>query len=105
MNAIELVRDELMVSPLRMARMLRMTAIVALVLVISMTKRVPDAAISAYMIFFIAQRDVATTVGVGLGGVLGVTLAIALAFLCFSLSIGDPALRVPLMVALAFGGM
>jgi multidrug resistance protein MdtO len=105
MTAIELVRDELMVSPPRRARMLRMTAIVALIVVISMTKRVPDAAISAYMIFFIAQRDVAMTVGVGLGGVLGVTLAIALALLCFLLSIGEPALRVPLMVAFAFGGM
>src|SRR5215468_8345994 len=105
MTAIELVRDALMVSPPRLARMLRMTAIVALIVVISMAKRVPDAAVSAYMIFFIAQRDVATTVGVGLGGVLGITLAIALALLCFVLSIGEPALRVPLMVALAFGGM
>jgi multidrug resistance protein MdtO len=105
MTAIELVRDELMVSPPRMARMLRMTAIVVLIVMIAMAKRVPEAAVSAYIIFFIAQRDVATTVGAGLGGVLGVSFAIALSFLCFLLSIGEPALRVPLMVALAFGGM
>ena len=105
MTAIELIRDELsIVSRPRMTRMLRMTALVALVVTFSMAKRVPDAAVSAYMIFLVMQRDAATTVGFGIGAVLGATIAIALAFVCFSLSMSEPAVRVPLMVVLAFGG-
>jgi multidrug resistance protein MdtO len=105
LGPIELLRDELMVSPARTARIVRMTAIVALIVVISMALRVPEVAISAYMIFFIAQRDVATTVRTGVGGVTGVTLAIAACFIALLVSIGEPAVRLPLMVALAFGGM
>jgi len=105
MTAIELVRDELTVSPLRRARMLRMTAIVVLIVVTSMALRVPEVALSAYIIFFIAQRDVALTVGAGIGAAVAATLAIALCFVCYSLSIGEPAVRVPLMVALVFGGI
>jgi multidrug resistance protein MdtO len=106
MSVIDLVRDELLVvSRPRMARMLRMTAVVAFVLMFSMAKRVPEASISAYIIFFIAQRDVATTVGAGIGAVLGLTLALSLVLLCFLLVIGEAALRVPLMVTLAFAGI
>jgi multidrug resistance protein MdtO len=107
MTATELLRDELTLTltPARTQRMLRMTAIVALVVVLSMALRVPDAAISAYMIFFFAQRDVATTVLSGVVAVIAVTLILALCFICFLLSIGEPALRLPLMVVLAFTGM
>jgi multidrug resistance protein MdtO len=105
MTATELLRDELMLSPARTARMVRMTVLVVLVVAISMALRVPDVAISAYMIFFFAQRDVATTILTAVGGVLGVTIAIAICFVCFLLTIGEPAVRLPLMVALAFSGM
>jgi multidrug resistance protein MdtO len=106
MSATELVRDELFaVSSPRMARMLRMTAVVAFVLVFSMAKRVPEASVSAYMIFFIAQRDAAMTVTAALGGVLGLTIALALTLVGLLVSVGEPAVRVPLMVAFAFGGM
>jgi multidrug resistance protein MdtO len=105
MTATELLRDELTVSPARTARMLRMTMIVALVVVISMALRVPEAAVSAYMIFFFAQRDVATTVLTGVAAVIGLTVALALCFLCFLVTLSEPGLRLPLMVALAFGGM
>jgi len=105
MTAIEVLRDELMLSPPRTARIVRMTVVVALVVVVAMAKRVPEAAASAYIVFFIAQRDVATTVGVGVGAVAGVTLAIAQCLLCYMVSLGEPALRVPLMVALAFAGL
>src|SRR5437899_7963283 len=105
MTATELLRDELTLSPARAFRMVRMTVLVALIVVISMAVRVPEVAISAYMIFFLAQRDVATTVLTAVGGLLGVTVAIALCFVCFLLTIAEPAARLPLMIALAFTGM
>jgi multidrug resistance protein MdtO len=105
MKATDLLRDELTLSPARTARMLRMTATVALVVVMSMALRVPEAAISAYMIFFFAKRDVATTVLTAAAAVIGLTVAIALCLLCLLMTVAEPALRLPLMVALAFGGM
>jgi multidrug resistance protein MdtO len=105
MSATELLRDELTLSPARTARMLRMTGIVALVVVMSMALRVPEVALSAYMIFFFAQRDVTTTVLASVGAVAGLTIAVALCLVCALLTIAEPALRLPLMVALAFGGM
>jgi multidrug resistance protein MdtO len=105
MTAAELFRDELMLSPARTRRIVRMTVLVALIVILSMALRVPEVAISALMIFFLAKRDVATTVKTAVGGVLGVTLALALCFLCFTLTIGEPAARLPLMVLLAFMGM
>src|SRR5262245_9363018 len=97
MTAIELLRDELTLSPERTARMVRMTALVALVVTVSMALRVPEVAISAYMIFFFAQRDVVTTVTTAVGGIAGVTLAIALCFVCFLVAMAEPAARLPLM--------
>jgi multidrug resistance protein MdtO len=57
------------------------------------------------MIFFVAQRDVALTMKTAVGGVLGVTVAIALCFVCYLLTLDEPALRLPAMVVLAFGGL
>src|SRR5258708_25685119 len=105
MNATELLCDELTLSPERAARILRMTSLVALVVVISMALRVPEVAVSAYMIFFFAQRDLATTVKTGAAALIALTVALALCFVGFLVSIAEPAVRLPLMVALAFGGM
>ena len=104
-ETVQLFRDELTLSPARMSRMLRMTAIVALVVIVSMALRVPDAALSAYMVFFFAKADVATTVKTGIAAVVGVTAALALAFVFFLFSLDEPAVRLPVMAALTFGGM
>ncbi len=105
MTATELLRDELTLSPARTARILRMTVVVALVVMISMALRVPEVAISAYMIFFFAQRDVATTVLTGTAAVVGLTIALGLCFVCFLTTLAEPAARLPVMVVLVFGAM
>ena len=105
MTAAELLRDELTLSPERAARIVRMTVIVALVVVISMALRVPEAAVSAYMIFFFAQRDVALTVLGGVAAAIGLTVALMLTIVVFLVALDQPALRLPLMVLFAFGGM
>jgi multidrug resistance protein MdtO len=101
----QLLRDELSLSPVRRSRMLRMTGLAALVVVISMALRVPEVAVSAYMIFFVLQADAPTTVRAGIALVVALTVALALCFLFFSLTVGEPVLRLPLMALLIFGGM
>ena len=77
-NFWRFLRDELALSPPRTFQMFRMTALVMLVVIVSMALRVPSAALSAYMIFFVSKADVATTARVGIGGLVGVTIAILL---------------------------
>jgi multidrug resistance protein MdtO len=101
----QLLRDELSLSPLRLSRMLKMTALVALVVVISMALRVPEVALSAYMIFFALQADAPTTVRTAIALSVGLTVALSLCFLFFSLTVAEPVLRLPLMALLLFGGM
>src|SRR6266851_5539522 len=89
----QLFRDELTLSRPRTFRMFRMTALVMLVIVISMALRVPNAALSTYMIFFVSKADVATTARIGIGGLLGVTIAILLSFVLYSVAFSEPAVR------------
>src|SRR5215471_86986 len=98
-------RDELTLSPPRTFQMFRMTALVMLVVIVSMALRVPSAALSAYMIFFVSKADVATTARVGIGGLVGVTIAILLSLVFYSLAFSEPGVRLPLMACTMFVGM
>ena len=101
----QLLRDELSLSPVRRWRIVRMTALAALVVVISMALRVPEVAVSAYMIFFVLQADTPTTVRAGIALCAALTVALALCFFFFSLVVAEPVLRLPLMTLLLFVGM
>src|SRR5262249_60361151 len=101
----QLLRDELTLSPARTSRMWRMTALATLVVILSMALRVQGAAVSAYMIFFIAREDAATTTRTGIGAVVGLTMSLALAFVVYLMGFAEPAVRLPLMTGLTFGGM
>jgi multidrug resistance protein MdtO len=102
--AIRLVRDELALTPDRWARMLRMTALVTVVVIVSNALRVPNLALSAYMIFFFSKSDVVATVRTGIAGVVGLTLVLTLAFVVYSVTLGEPALRLLAMGCAIFGG-
>jgi multidrug resistance protein MdtO len=103
---LRLLRDELTgLSPARRSRMFRMTALVMIVTIVSMALRVPEVALSTYMIFFFSRPDAAATVRTAVGGVVGVTLAIALIFVFYLTTFDEPALRVPVMASIIFAGM
>src|SRR2546428_9774077 len=102
--AIRLVRDELALTPDRWARMLRMTALVTVVVVVSNALRVPNLALSAYMIFFFSKSDVVATVRTGIAAVVGLTLVLTLAFVLYSVTFGEPALRLLAMGCAIFAG-
>src|SRR5712692_4659708 len=101
----QFLRDELAVSPSRWSRMVRITVVVSIVTVVSQALHVPDLGVSAFLILMVSASDVATTLRTGIGGVVAVTLAIVLTFLLYSLTIGEPALRVAAMICLVFAGM
>jgi len=94
---LRFLRDELTLGPGRWQRMLRITALVSIVTIMSNALRVPELAISAFVIFMISGSDVATTLRSGLGGIVAVTIAIALTLVFFMLTASEPALRLPVM--------
>src|ERR1700730_9596543 len=61
------------------ARKIRTAIIVAgavLCVIISMALQVPELALSAYMVFFISKENKLLTTITGVGGIIGVTIAI-----------------------------
>ena len=82
-----------------------MTAVVMVVTIVSMALRVPEASLSAYTIFFFSKADSAATLRTAAGGVVGLTLAIALIFVLYLTTFTEPALRVPAMACIVFVGM
>ncbi len=82
-----------------------MTAISVLVALISMTLRVPEAAISVYMVFLLTKEDAVTTAITGAGLIVAASVGIALSFVFFSVAFAEPALRLMLMTLFIFLGM
>jgi len=103
-RVMRLLRDELTPAPDRLARMLRMTALVTIVVIVSNALRVPNLGLSAYMIFFFSKSDVAATVRTGIAGVVGLTLVVTLAFVMYTVTFGEPALRLLAMGCAIFAG-
>src|SRR3954471_24322452 len=102
--AMQLLRDELTLTPDRWSRMLRITALVTIVVVVSNALRVPELSLSAYMIFFFSKSDVVATVRTGIAAIVVLTLMLALAFVLYSATFGEPALRLLAMVCAIFAG-
>ena len=101
----ELLRAELTLTPERTARMARMTVLVMLVVLISMALRVPEAAISAYMIFFAARDDGPSSVKSAIGLIVAITGALLVGLVLLSLTEGEPVLRLAGVVALTLVAM
>jgi uncharacterized membrane protein YccC len=104
-TAIDWLGRELSPSPGREARALRLVAGVALVTVLSMALQIPEAAVSAYMVFFVTKENRALTTLTGAFMIVGVTLAIAATLFLYRFTFDHAEFRVPLMAVVVFGGM
>jgi multidrug resistance protein MdtO len=97
----------LLVSPTpgRLENTVRVVVLVLAVVAIEETFRLPEIAISAYIVLFISRAEAASTMLTALVARIAVILAIfaAIAVLIFSLS--EPALRIPLIAAVTFVAM
>jgi len=96
---------ELAATPGRAALAARVTAGVVLVVVLTMTFRIPEAAYAAYLVFLVSQREFTATVRNGLGSALIATLALMLTLLLYAIDAGEPALRVPLIAVVTYAGI
>jgi uncharacterized membrane protein YccC len=78
---------------------------VVLCVIISMTLQVPELALTAYMVFFISKENKRLTAITGIGGVIGMSIAIGVSLVLYKLTYGHPELRIPGMAIALFLGM
>jgi uncharacterized membrane protein YccC len=82
-----------------------MVGAAVLCVIISMTLQVPELSVTAYMPFFISQETKLKTIVVGVGGLIGATIAICGSLVLYKLTYGHPELRIPAMAIALFLGM
>ncbi|WP_295430830.1 FUSC family protein [uncultured Thiodictyon sp.] len=101
----DLLREELAPFPGRLGRVLRMTVLCVAVVIVCMAWQIPEAALAAYLIFFVSKDDAGSSAIEGLALIVVVVLAVALAFVVTGATADAPMLRVLTMGALIYGGM
>ena len=99
------LKRELTPTPLRKARTAILVAGTVLCVVTSMALQVPEVALTAYMVFFISKESKRLTTITGIGGLIGVTIAVAATLLLYKFTYGYPELRIPAMALALFLGM
>jgi multidrug resistance protein MdtO len=93
---------ELRPTPGRFTDSLRIVAMVLIVVGIGEVFRLPDIALSAYIVLFLSHREaVSTVLSAVISGVAAVAAIIA-TIAVFMLSLSEPALRIPLMAVATF---
>jgi len=104
-DLVALLRRELRATPGRLGDSVRIVVVMLAVVAIAETFRIPESAVSAYIVLFLSGREAASTVRTALAAGIAVVLAIFTAIAVFMLSLSEPALRIPLMVVTTFGAM
>jgi uncharacterized membrane protein YccC len=99
------LKRELAPTHTRKIRTAIMVGGTVLCVIISMALQVPELALSAYMIFFLSKETKALTTKTGVGGLIGVTIAIGITLPLFKLTYAHPELRIPAMAVALFLGM
>jgi len=92
-------------APGRLGMTLRITVLVLATVAIGEVFRIPEIAVSAYIVLFLSRAEAASTVMTALIAGIAVILAIFLAIAVFMLSLSDPAVRVPAIAAMTFAAM
>jgi uncharacterized membrane protein YccC len=99
------LRRELAPSHDRKVRTLILTCGAVLCVILSMALQVPQLATSGYMVFFISKESKTVTTLVGVLGLFGLTIGIAVSLLLYKFTYGHPELRIPSMAMVLFLGM
>src|SRR5271169_1230371 len=104
-DLVALLRRELRPTPGRLGDSVRIVVVVLAAVAIAETFRIPEIALSAYIVMFLSGREAASTVRTALAAGIAVVLAIFTTIAVFMLSLSEPALRIPLMAVTTFGAM
>jgi len=99
------LKRELAPTRLREIRTAIVVVGVVLCVIIAMALQVPELALSAYMVFFFSQKTKTLTTIAGVGGLIGLTIAIGVTLELYKFTYGHPELRIPVMAVALFVGM
>jgi multidrug resistance protein MdtO len=102
---LDFLRGELAPRPGRMRAVWRITAGCVAIVVFGMVFRLPIIGYSVYIVFMVSREEAASSLITGLGGVIAVSIAVALSLLFYILDAAAPALRFPLLALSTFGAM
>jgi multidrug resistance protein MdtO len=100
-----LLRRELQLDTLRIRTIARIATGAVIAVTVAMVFQIPLPAYVVYLIFLLSQEDTASTLISAIGGLVAVTLAVALSLLFYVFDASEPALRIPLLALSAFIGM
>jgi multidrug resistance protein MdtO len=96
---------ELEPRPGRLADTLRLVVLVLAAVTISEVFRLPEPAVSAYVILFVSRGERASTVKTAIVAGIAVCLGVLVTIVVFMASLSEPALRVPLIAVITFAAM
>lgn len=99
------VKDELKPYEGRLGQTVRMTVLVMVIVAVSMALRVPEAALSCYLVFFAARDNAASSIQIGLALIAAASVGILLAFIFLMISADEPGLRLLFVAIFTFAGM
>ncbi|HVO23349.1 MAG TPA: FUSC family protein [Candidatus Margulisiibacteriota bacterium] len=92
-------------TPGRLENTVRVVVLVLATVVIGETFRLPEIAVSAYIVLFVSGAEAASSVMTALIGGAAVILAVFATIVALMLSLSEPALRVPMIACMTFIGM
>jgi multidrug resistance protein MdtO len=104
-RAADLLREELSPYPGRFEDSLRIAVLAVLTVIISETLQVPLIAYSTYIVFFTSKEDSATTFAMGMVCTIAASSSVLLSEAAYAISVGEPAIRISLMVLGTFAGL
>src|SRR5260221_1159558 len=99
---VDWLRRELAPSHDRKVRTLILVCGTVFCVIISMALQVPQLATSAYMVFFISKENKKVTTLVGVVGLIGLTIGIAVSLLLYKFTYGHPGLGIASMAIVLF---
>ena len=102
---LAILRHHLSPRPGRLSDTLRLVMTVLASVTISEVFRIPEAALSAYVVLFVSRGEAASTAMTAVLAGLAVLLAVLLTIAVFTLSLAEPALRIPMVAATTFLAM
>ena len=102
---LALLRRSMAPAPGRFANTLRLTILVSATVTASEVFRIPEPALSAYIVLFVSRGEAASTVMTAALAGIAILLAIVVTIVLFGLSLAEPALRIPLIAAGTFVAM
>ena len=104
-EGLRLLLRDLAPKPGRLGDTLRLTGLVLASVSISELFRLPDAAVSAYVVLLVSGSERSSTIRTALVAGMAVILAVLVTILVFMASLSQPALRVPLVALATFAAM